>query len=114
MAFWNQPWVVAAAMGLGMLLNPAGNAGIQSYRVAVTPPELLGRVQSTSAFVSMSLMPLAPIIAGALLSALGGSTAILGLGVLTALVACIPTFSRSVRSVPRPSLWERVTAAAAA
>ena len=106
MAFWNQPWIVAAAIGLGMLLNPAGNAGIGSYRVAVTPPELIGRVQSSSQFVSMSMMPLAPVIAGALLSLLGGAAAILVLGVLTALVACIPTFSRSVRSVPRPALWE--------
>lgn len=107
MAFWNQPWVVAAALGLGMLLNPAGNAGMQSYRVAVTPPELLGRVQSTSQFVSMSMMPLSPILAGVLLSLLGGATAILLLGVLTALIALIPTLSASVRSVPRPAQWER-------
>ena len=110
MAFWNQPWVVAAAIGLGMLLNPAGNAGIGSYRIAVTPPELLGRVQSTSQFVSWSMMPLAPVLAGALLSTVGGQTAILVLGVFTALVACIPTFSRSVRAVPRPALWERYEA----
>ena len=107
MAFWNQPAVVAAALGLGLLLNPAGNAGIQSYRVAVTPPDLIGRVQSASQFVSLSMLPLAPVIAGVLLSALGGQTAILLLGVLTAAVACIPTLSRSVRSVPRPAEWER-------
>ena len=105
MAFWNEPLVVAAALGLGMLLNPAGNAGISSYRIAVTPPALIGRVQSTSQFASMSVLPLSPVIAGLLLSELGGSTAILVLGGLTAVVACIPTFSRSVRSVPRPALW---------
>jgi MFS family permease len=110
MAFWNQPWVVAAAIGLGMLLNPSGNAGIGSYRIAVTPPELLGRVQSTSQFVSWSMMPLAPVLAGALLSTVGGQTAILVLGLFTALVACIPTFSRSVRAVPKPALWERYEA----
>ena len=89
-----------------MLLNPAGNAGIGSYRVAVTPPELLGRVQATSQFVSMSAMPLAPLLAGALLSGLGGGPAIAVLGVLTAGVALIPTLSASVRSVPRPAAWE--------
>ncbi|MGY2701490.1 MFS transporter [Nocardioides sp. HB32] len=107
MALWNEPGVVAAAIGLGMLLNPSGNAGIGSYRIAVTPPELLGRVQSTSQFVSWSMMPLAPVLAGALLATVGGRTAILVLGLLTALVACIPTFSRSVRAVPRPDRWER-------
>ena len=114
MAFWSSPVVVAAALGLGMLINPAGNAGIQSYRVAVTPPELLGRVQSTSQFVSMSMMPLAPVLAGGLLSWLGGAPAILLLGALTALVACLPTFSRSVRSVPRPAQWGRSDAPVAA
>lgn len=107
MAFWNQPLVVAAALGLGMLVIPAGSAGIGSYRIAVTPPELLGRVQSTSQFVSMSMMPLAPVIAGLLLSAFGGATAILALGALTACVALIPTMSQSVRSVPKPAQWDR-------
>lgn len=105
LALWNQPAVVAAALAIGMLLNPAGNAGIGSYRVAVTPPELLGRVQATHQFAHMSAMPLAPLLAGALLSGLGGVSAILALGVLTACVALIPTLSRSVRSVPRPAAW---------
>jgi predicted MFS family arabinose efflux permease len=107
LALWNQPAVVAAALAAGMLLNPAGNAGIGAYRVAVTPPELLGRVQATSQFVSMSAMPLAPVLAGALLSGVGGGPAIAVLGALTAAVALIPTLSTSVRSVPRPAAWER-------
>ena len=40
MAIWNHPAVVAAALGLGLFLNPAGNAGIGAYRIAVTPAEL--------------------------------------------------------------------------
>ena len=107
MVLWNSPAVVAAALSLGMMLNPAGNAGIGSYRIAVTPPALIGRVQSTSQFVSMSAMPLAPVLAGGLLAGLGGGPAIAVLGVLTACVALIPTLSRSVRSVPRPAEWER-------
>ncbi|MFC7493168.1 MULTISPECIES: MFS transporter [unclassified Nocardioides] len=113
MVLWNDPAVVAAALSLGLLLNPAGNAGIGSYRIAITPPALLGRVQSTSQFVSMSAMPLAPVLAGALLTTLGGGAAIAVLGALTALVALIPTLSTSVRSVPRPAAWERYESAAA-
>jgi hypothetical protein len=69
-------------------------------------------VQATSQFVSMSAMPLAPLLAGGLLSGLGGGPAIAVLGVLTAGVALIPTLSVSVRSVPRPAAWERWTAPA--
>jgi hypothetical protein len=106
MMFWNNPVVVAAALSSGLFFNPAGNAGIGAYRMALTPPDLQGRVQSTTQFTSMLTMPLSPLVAGMLLSGLGGSTAIGVLILLTALVALIPTLSRSVRSVPRPAVWQ--------
>lgn len=105
MALWDHPAIVAAALSVGLFLNPAGNAGIGSYRMAITPPDLLGRVQSTAQFASMTTMPLAPLLAGVLLDDLGGRDAILVLGALCALVALIPTVSRSVRAVPRPAVW---------
>jgi len=106
MVFWNNPLVVSAALSAGLFLNPAGNAGIGAYRMALTPTDLQGRVQSTSQFVSMSVMPLSPIVAGVLLTGLGGGGAIAALGVLTAGAAMIPTLSRSVRGVPRPAVWQ--------
>ncbi|MEP9363403.1 MFS transporter [Nocardioides sp. CN2-186] len=105
MVLWNNPLVVSIALSLGLFLNPAGNAGIGSYRVAMTPPELQGRVQSTMQFVSMSTMPLAPVLAGALLTTAGGGTTIAALGLLAAAVALIPTLSHAVRRVPRPVAW---------
>jgi MFS family permease len=107
LAFWNHPVVMALAASVGLFLNPAGNAGVGSYRMAVTPRALIGRVQSAMQFVSMLSMPLAPVLAGALLAGLGGRDAVLVLTGLTALVALIPTLSRSVRSVPRPAEWPR-------
>lgn len=106
MVFWNNPVVVAAALSSGLFFNPAGNAGIGAYRMALTPPDLQGRVQSTTQFTSMLTMPFSPLVAGMLLSGLGGATAIGVLILLTALVALIPTLSRSVRSVPRPAVWQ--------
>lgn len=105
MVLWNQPLVVAAALSVGLLLNPAGNAGVQSYRIAVTPAALIGRVQSSLQLVAMSAMPLAPVLAGTLVTGLGGGPAIAVLGGLTAGVALIPTLSRSVRGIPRPAQW---------
>lgn len=112
LALWNHPVAMATAASVGLFLNPAGNAGIGSYRMAVTPAELLGRVQSAMQFVSMATMPLAPMLAGVLLSGLGGRDAVLALAGLTALVALIPTCARSVRTLPRPAEW-RVEEAAA-
>jgi MFS family permease len=103
---WNHPLVVAASLSAGLFLNPTGNAGMGAYRMARTPAEMQGRVQSATQFVSMSIMPLAPLLAGGLLSGLGGRPAIAVLGALTAAVALIPTLSRSVRDVPRPAQWQ--------
>lgn len=105
LAVWGHPAVVAAALGVVLLLNPAGNAGMAAYRVAVTPPELVGRTQSTMQFVAMLLMPLAPVLAGALLTAVGGTTAVLLAGGLCGLAALVPTLSRPVRAMPRPAHW---------
>lgn len=110
MMAWNNPAVVAAALSAGLFLNPAGNAGIGAYRMALTPADLQGRVQSTSQFSSMLTMPLSPILAGALLAGLGGPAAIGALTALTAGAALIPTLSRSVREVPRPVAWQAALA----
>jgi MFS family permease len=106
MVFWNNPVVVAAALSAGLFLNPAGNAGIGAYRMAITPPDLQGRVQSTMQFASMLTMPLSPLLAGALLTGFGGPAAVLALATLTAAAALIPTLSPSVRAVPRPAQWQ--------
>jgi MFS family permease len=111
MVFWNHPAVVAASLAAGLFLNPAGNAGIGAYRVAQTPDRLQGRVSSASQFLSMSVMPLSPVLGGALLAGLGGPAAIAGLGILTALAALIVTCSRTIRSVPRPIVWQAELAA---
>ena len=105
MALWNHPLVLACALVPVLLLNPAGNAGMGAYRIAVTPPALIGRTQSFSQFVGMSSLPLAPVLAGGLLAGLGGPGAIVALGVATGLVALIPTLSRTIRAVPRPAVW---------
>jgi MFS family permease len=112
--FWNNPAVVMVALSAGVFLNPAGNAGIGSYRLAITPPEIIGRVQSTSQFLSWSTLPLAPVMGGGLLATLGGPVTMGVLVALCALVALIPTLSRAVRAVPRPAEWDLRAAGPAA
>ena len=106
LVFWNNPVAVGAALFAGLLLNPAGNAGISAYSMALTPDPLVGRVTSATQFLSMSVMPLAPVVGGLLLSGLGGPTAVAALAILTAAVALVPTLARSVRAVPHPRVWQ--------
>ena len=103
--WWDSPLVVGACVFVLLLLNPAGIAGIGAYRIAVTPDELQGRVAAASQFVSMSMMPLAPVLGGLLLQQYGGGVAVAALVVATAAIALLVTTSRSIRSVPRPSEW---------
>lgn len=103
--WWSSPLAVGLSLFVLMLLNPAGNAGIGAYRIAVTPADLQGRVSATSQFVAMSVMPLSPLLGGLLLQRYGGSVAILVLALATAGLAVLLTWSQSVRSVPRPSEW---------
>ncbi len=89
----------------GVFLNPAGNAGIGAYRIAITPPELVGRVQSVSQFAARRCRS-HPSLAGALLAAARRpGRRWPSLVALTARVALIPTLSRSVRRYPRPAEW---------
>ncbi len=103
--FWSSPLAVGAMLFLGITLNPAGNAGSQSYRMAITPMHLQGRVASSMQFVGMSLMPLAPLLGGVLLEQLGPQAATLGLMAVVTVSALIPTCSATVRRIPRPAAW---------
>jgi len=99
------PYVVAACLFALLVMNPAGNAGISSYRLAKTPDALQGRVSSASQFCTMLLMPLSPVLGGALLEHVGATATVVSLVVASTLLALVPTMSRSIRSVPRPAVW---------
>lgn len=105
------PWQVALCTFALLLLNPAGNAGISAYRMAITPDHLQGRVGSASQFTAMSVMPLSPVLGGFLLTHTSGRTAVAVLVVATAVLAAYLTSSRTIRSVPRPESWPSVRAA---
>ncbi len=105
LVWWSTPLAACTSVFFLLLLNPAGNAGIGAYRAAMTPDDLQGRVGSAMAFVSMGVMPLAPLLGGWMLTGLGGGRAVALLVLATALGALIPTLSRTIRSVPRPAQW---------
>jgi predicted MFS family arabinose efflux permease len=103
--WWSTTGAACASVFAILLLNPSGNAGIGAYRAAMTPDDLQGRVGSALSFVTMGTLPLAPVLGGFLLGTYGGQAAIAGMVAASVLTALIPTFSRSMNSVPRPSEW---------
>jgi MFS family permease len=103
--WWSTTWAACASVFAILLLNPSGNAGIGAYRAAMTPDDLQGRVGSALSFVTMGTLPLAPVLGGFLLGAYGGQAAIAAMVAASVGTALIPTFSRSMNSVPRPSEW---------
>ncbi|MDT9593509.1 MFS transporter [Nocardioides zeae] len=105
LVWWAHPGVVAACLSTLVLLNPIGNAGIGAYRIALTPDHLQGRVGATSAFLSWSVMPFAPVVGGGLLAAYGGTVATAALLGGCVVVALVVTLAPTVRSVPRPDVW---------
>ena len=108
LVWWSTPFGACVSVFFLLLLNPAGNAGIGSYRAAITPDDLQGRTGSAMGFVSMGVMPFAPLLGGWLLTTLDGSWAVAVLVAATALGALVPTLSRHIRAVPRPADWPRL------
>lgn len=106
MAFWHGPVIVALGLSAGLFVNPAGTAAIASYRVALTPAELIGRVTAALQVTGMSTLPMAPILAAAVLSLFGPTTSELVLGGAIAAVSLLPTLTRAVRTVPRAGVWQ--------
>jgi len=111
LVWWSTPAGACVSVFLILLLNPAGNAGIGAYRVAMTPDRLQGRVGSAMRFLATCTLPLSPVVGGALMTVLGGPAAIAAMGALTAVAALVVTLSRTVRTVPRPVVWQTALAA---
>lgn len=77
MAFTNDVVLVGLLLAVGMIGNPAANAAVSSYLVAVTPNRLQGRVGSALGFTASPFQHLGPVVGGFLLAIFGGQTAML-------------------------------------
>ena len=104
-AFTDNPLVVGGLLALALFLNPASNASIGAYRVAMTPDHLQGRSSAAMQFSVSLLTPLTGVVGGATLHYFGGRTAILTAAALT-MVSVVPLLmSEEVRTLPTPDRW---------
>ena len=97
--------------------TPVTNSLVVSYRVALAPDRLQGRVQAASTLVSFSAAWLGPLAIGLLLQSAGATATILAVCGWAALLAAIALLAPAFRHPPRlpqtPSVAPGVTAGAA-
>ena len=65
---WPNVYVLAAALVPFGLAAPVTDSVVVSYRIALTPDRLLGRVESVRSSISLLAAPLGPLVAGLLLA----------------------------------------------
>jgi MFS family permease len=92
---------LGALAGVQVLVGPAWNVIVGSYRYALVPDRLLGRVQSAGALVSWGTIPLGSLGAGFLLEVISAQATFLVLAGVFVLIALGATSARVVRTAPR-------------
>lgn len=101
-AYVVRPTVYALIAGVVplCLVNPALNATIIGYRVAITPDRLLGRVASVARLLAQVGAPLGPLVAGVLLESLSARATVGLVTLWFAGLALWATLSRAIRAAP--------------
>ncbi len=94
------PTLVIVVVALQMLFFPTYDVVQYTYRIAIIPDALQGRVNSVFRLISWGVRPLGFALTGLLLERVGGVTTVLVISGWLALVALVTTFNRHVRDAP--------------
>ncbi|HEX4401472.1 MAG TPA: MFS transporter [Galbitalea sp.] len=97
---WYLVWI-----GVATIFIPPLNAGIVGYTVAVTPDELQGRTNSVLSLSGALVTPISPVVAGALLLAVGVNWAMTMFGVVLLAGVILMAVNPSIRRIGRPDTW---------
>ncbi len=100
LAVASTPLLVLAALVLWNLVGPLYDTVQQSYRMAVVPDRLQGRVTSVFRMFAQGMGPIGLALTGVLLDRVGGSSTALACGSLMALLALVTSRNRDVRGAP--------------
>jgi MFS family permease len=82
------------------LITPVTNSIVVSYRVALAPDRLQGRVQAASTLISFAFAWLGPLAVGFLLERAGSSATVLVLWGWALVLAVAATLARAFRNPP--------------
>ncbi|MGH3881674.1 MAG: MFS transporter [Actinophytocola sp.] len=83
------PLALGAAAGAGAAIGPAFNVVVNAYRYALAPDHLQARTQSAGRMIAWGTIPLAPLVAGVLLAAIGSTGTLLVLAAFMGAVALV-------------------------
>jgi predicted MFS family arabinose efflux permease len=95
--------LIGAILAVGVLITPVTNSIVVSYRVALAPDWLQGRVQAASTLISFSAGWLGPLAVGLLVEDAGVTATILALTGWSVLLTAVAAGTRSFRRPPTPS-----------
>ena len=95
-------WLCPVVAVFGFV-GPAWNVSVQTYRMEITPNELLGRTSSVALQIAWGIIPLGSLLAGFLLQAVSPSAAITVVAAGMAVTAVAATALAPVRDAGRPT-----------
>ena len=83
------PLALGAGAGASAAIGPVFNVVVNAYRYALAPDHLQARTQSAGRMIAWGTIPLAPLVAGVLLQAIGSTGTLLALAAFMAAVALV-------------------------
>jgi MFS family permease len=93
-------WVLLAALTVQGITLPVTNSVVDSYRIAVIPDRLLGRVETVASQIELGIAPLGPLVAGLLLSAASPRVAVGCFLVFSAALVVWGVLSPALKNAP--------------
>jgi len=93
-------WLCPIVAGLGFV-GPSWNVSVQTYRMQITPNEMLGRTSSVAVQIAWGVIPLGSLLAGFLLQAMAPSAAMAVVAAGMAVTAVAATALAPVRDAGR-------------
>jgi MFS family permease len=100
LAFTPHPLLVGAILGTCLLVAAVGNVVFATAMLLVTPPHLVGRVQSAAALISLATQPVGPLAGGLLLDHFGPGTTFAVFAVVLGCCAAAATIAPGLHHAP--------------
>ncbi len=97
---WPNVYVLTASILPTALAIPSTDSVVHSYRYAMTPDRLQGRVGSVWTTIGLAIAPLGPLVAGLLLESISPRATIAVFALFGLALAVWGTLSPSIRSAP--------------